>query len=421
MNRQYWVEAETAAGDVRPGGRVYVSGCLGEPTAILDAVERNSRLWREVRLTGALIPGVNTRDYCALGENTTVETIFALSAPGKSGPRGTVAILPFHYSSFWQWLSRPGGVDVAFFQVTPPRADGTVGLGPSVDFVPAVLESGCRAYGVVNRHLPDAVNGVRIPLERLRGLVAGDRKLPAYGPGRGDAATRRIAERICSLLPEACTLQLGLGRAQGAVLEALGARTSLGFHGGMISQAMLPALDAGIFSRGVVTGVALGNADFIAAAARRSDIAFRPVRDTHGIDALAAVDRFVAVNSVLSVDLFGQANVEMMGHRQVSGHGGLVDFMRGAMRSPGGRSVLAIPATARNGTLSRIVPELSSPVSVARSDVDMVVSEYGVAELRDAGVEDRAERLIAIAAPAFREGLADAWKRMQQDGEGRNR
>jgi acyl-CoA hydrolase len=134
---------------------------------------------------------------------------------------------------------------------------------------------------------------------------------------------------------------------------------------------------------------------------------FRPVGETHALATLAACAGFVSVNSVLEVDLTGQANAEALGGRQISGQSGLVDFLRGARASDGGRAILALPATAAGGRKSRIVPRLAAgtPVTVARGDVDLVVTEYGVADLREAGLAERARRLTAIAAPAFRDGL----------------
>jgi acyl-CoA hydrolase len=165
----------------------------------------------------------------------------------------------------------------------------------------------------------------------------------------------------------------------------------------------LAALDADVFSRGVTTGVAIGDQDFYEEVSSRENIHFAPVGKTHSISTLANISQFISINSVVEVDLLGQANCDHIDGRQISGHGGLVDFMRGSRVSDGGRAVLVLPETTSNGCVSRIVPPLEAgvTVSVSRSDTDIIVTKYGVADLREASIDQRAERLIAIAAPQF--------------------
>jgi acyl-CoA hydrolase len=178
----------------------------------------------------------------------------------------------------------------------------------------------------------------------------------------------------------------------------------------MISEGVLEAVEAGGFRRGVTTGVALGSRAFYDRLGRAGQVRFAPVEQTHGIGFLSAIPRMTCVNSCLEVDLTGQVNVEYLNGTQNSGQGGMIDFIRGARASLGGLAITALPSTARRGTVSRIVPQLAqgTPVSVARSDVDVVVTEYGVADLREADIDTRRALLIAIADPAFRDDLMRA-------------
>jgi acyl-CoA hydrolase len=163
-----------------------------------------------------------------------------------------------------------------------------------------------------------------------------------------------------------------------------------------------------------VTGLALGSAAFYRFLVESDLIAFADTRMTHGAAALSTVDRFTSINSALEIDLFGQANIEWRGERLVSGVGGAPDFVRAARRSPGGRSIIALASTAGGGKIARIVPRLASPtVSISRSDVDTVVTEFGVAALADRSMDERAEALIAIAHPDHRAALADDWGRLR--------
>jgi len=410
------LSAGDAAALAAPGSRLYVAGCCGEPGAILDAVAKDPELWRDVEVLGAFIPGVNRRDLSALGRNTVARTIFATEGlrPGRSA--GKVAIWPAHYTELYRHLATPGAIDIAFFQVPPPRADGTVGFGLAADFSPAPVAAGARLVGLINPAMPDVADGPRLPIDRFEAFVEAEQALIVYDSGRRDPVIDAIGARIAGLVREGDTIQLGLGKMQQAVLEALGDHRDLGFHSGMISDPILPLLDGNVFSRGLTTGVALGSPALYERVATARQLRFRPVGETHAIGQLSRIERFISINSVIEVDLFGQANAETLGGRQVSGLGGMVDFVRGARSSPGGRSILALPATAEGGERSRILAALPAgvPAGVSRADIDCVVTEHGVAELRGASVAERAERLIAIAAPAFRDALSSEWDVLQR-------
>jgi len=156
-----------------------------------------------------------------------------------------------------------------------------------------------------------------------------------------------------------------------------------------------------------VTGMALGSAALLEWLARRGDVAFRGADHTHEVRVIRDIPNFVSINSAVEIDLVGQVNAERVGGRQISGTGGSVDFMRAAKASKGGRSIVAMTATARGGSVSRIVPRVDL-VTALRTDIDLVVTEYGVADLKHASTAARVDALIEIAAPAFREGLRAA-------------
>lgn len=422
MARGGYMALRDAARMAPRGGRVLLGAAACLPRALLDAVRDEPALWRDIVVTGSFVPGVNDDDFCAIGENTRVEAIFVTRGVARGFETGRAAHLPMHYSSFWARLARPGTVDAVIVATPPPRADGTIGLGVSADFAPAGIAAGATLIGVVNPAIPDAVDGPRYPLSRFAALAEGEAELPVYDPGAPDAVSRAIAERVVALMRPDDTLQLGLGKLQAAILERLGETdlTGLAFHAGGICGPLAPLLEAGRFPRGVTTGVAVGPTGFHARVAARRDVRFAPVGETHAAATLAALPGFLAVNFCLEVDMAGQVNAESVDGRPVSGHGGLADFLRGARLSPGGRSVIALPATARGGALSRIVPALAcgTAVSAARADVDYVVTEFGTADLREASSAQRAERLVAIAAPDHRDRLWARWEDMQRRNRG---
>lgn len=412
------LSAAEAAALAAPGARLYVAGCCGEPGAILEAVAADPELWHGVELLGAYIPGVNRRDLSAIGRGTTARSIFATEGLRPERSAGRVSIWPAHYTELYRRLAGPGAVDIAYFQVPPPRDDGTVGFGIAADFSPAPASGGARLVGVINPAMPDVADGPRLPVERFAAFVEAEAPLISYDSGRRDPVIDAIGVRIAGLIREGDTIQLGLGKMQQAVLDALAGHRGLGFHSGMISDPILPLIDRGVFEKGITTGVALGSAALYERVRRLPQLRFRPVGETHAIGHLSRIERFISINSVIEVDLFGQANAEILGGRQVSGLGGMVDFVRGARASSGGRSLLALPATAEGGRRSRILAALPAgvPAGVSRSDVDCVVTEHGVADLRGASVAERAERLIAIAAPPFRDALAAEWESLQRAG-----
>lgn len=401
-----------AARLLRPGQRALIAGCGAEPAAVLRAVAAEPALWQGVHLTGAWIPGVNETAYGALGRGTVAETIFATAAL-RGDPR--LRHLPLHYTQFWDWLARPGVVDVVYARVPPMAADGSFGLGIASDFSMAAVGAGARLVGLISPAMPDLPGTPRLPAARFAALVADDTPLITYDAGPVDAATHAIAQNVLSLLRPGDTIQLGLGKVQAAVLGALttsGLR-DMGFHAGMISAPILPALRAGIFGRGVTSGVALGDAAFYAALMQHP-VNWSTVEETHSLSRLAAIPDFVSINSILEIDLGGQANAETLGGRQISGQGGLVDFLRGARASAGGRAILALSSTAAQGRVSRIVPRLAAgaTVTVPRAEADIVVTEHGIARLSDLSLAERAAAMIALAAPQHRDTLAQSFSQI---------
>lgn len=401
------------ARSLSPGRRLYVAGCAGQPDAVLDALAAHPEALAGAALVGVWIPGVLGRDFCALSPDLTVETIF-LSPELRAGfTAGRVKHRPLHYSDAYAWLSGPAGVDVALFRIAPPR-EGIVSLGLAHDFSPALFTSGAELVGVVDPALPFVPDGVTLPLTRFAALVEGSSPLPDLPEATPSPALAAMAAHAAGLIADGDTVQAGIGPAAAAVLRALSSHRRLVLHAGMLADAGLDLLASGAALR-ATAGVWLGSAARVAELAEERRIAWRPVGYTHDIRTLSAFRRFIAINTAVEVDLFGQTNSEVIGGRQVSGHGGAADFARGARRSPGGRSLVVLTATAGNGA-SRIVPVLGRgvPSTLTRADADVVVTEHGIAELRHADLDTRAERLIAIAAPQHRHQLAEEWRAIRR-------
>jgi 4-hydroxybutyrate CoA-transferase len=402
---------------LRPGMTVFVQGASGQPTALVDAIAAAPEASDGVHYVGCFIPGVNAIDPASFHATARLTSFFVFGDIARSHAAGKVRFLPLHYSGIWGYLAGLE-IDLALIQVTPPDRSGHCSLGVSVHFVPAVLDRVKMLVAEVNTAMPRPANSYEIPYDGLDYVVETDRPLVALATGGLPPESHRIGTHVAGLIDDGDTIQIGIGKVPTAVLASLRDRRELGLHGGLVSNEVADLHEAGVLTGArkshdpglMVCTAALGGPRVYDWAGRCPALRFAPVSYTHDVRVISRIDNFVAINSVLSIDLTGQANAEMLGGRQVSGAGGLPDFVRGARLAKGGRAILALPSTA-GGKSSRIVPRLGEcdAVSCPRADADIVVTEHGVARLRDKSVDERAEALIAIADPAFRDGLVDRW------------
>lgn len=395
------------------GARVYIAGCSGEPLLFGEAMRLQPALARGLVFHGIWIPGVNRTDYAGLDGTSRAETIFLSPDIQSSFAAGRVDFLPLSYAQAFRRLEN-APIAAALVQTSAPDAKGRVSIGVSADFSPAVLgRPDVVKIAHVNPAMPAPAASLSYALAAFDAVVEAARPLLAYAPQTPGPVFDAIARHVASLIGDGATVQFGLGNVQLSVLRALAGRRKLNIHSGMVSDGVLGLLEAGAIEArpgAVTTGVALGTDRLYAAAAADFRFRFAPVSYTHAQEVLTRIPDFVAINSVIEVDLFGQANAEFVDGRQISGAGGLVDFLRGAGGAYGGKPVVALASTAKSGAVSRIVPQLEAPaVSVARADMGFVVTEYGVADLRGLSVEARARALIAIAHPDWRRRLEAAW------------
>jgi acyl-CoA hydrolase len=243
-------------------------------------------------------------------------------------------------------------------------------------------------------------------------------------PAAIGAVEEAVARHITDYIGDGTVLQIGIGAVPDAVVRLLRDRRDLGVHSGMMGDGLVGLVEAGVITNarkridpGVsITGALIGTRRLYDFAHRNPALRMCPTSYTHDAAVLAQLDNLVTLNSALEVDLTGQVNAEQSGESYIGGTGGQVDFVRAGLRSPGGRSIIALPATARNGTVSRITAALSGPVTTARTEVDLVVTEYGAAELAGKSLAERARRLIGIAHPGFRDELARTARLIEKRG-----
>jgi acyl-CoA hydrolase len=309
-------------------------------------------------------------------------------------------------------------IDVALIQVSPPDRLGFVSLGVSVDIVRAAVDTADLILAEVNPNMPRTLGDSFLHVNRIAQLVPVDVPLPERVPEPLDDVCREIGRNVASLIPDGATLQMGIGKIPDATLAALTDRRDLGIHTEMLSDGVMHLTEAGIingrrktFLPGkIVTSFIMGTRRLYEWVHDNPQIEMRPSGFTNDPFQIARNDQMVAINSALAVDLTGQVAADTVRGRFFSGIGGQVDFIRGAARSHGGRPIIALPATARAGTVSRIQPifEEGAGVVTSRGDIHYVVTEYGIADLWGRNIRQRTEALIGIAHPDFRGELLAA-------------
>ena len=398
----------------RPGTSVYLPGATGESLALAEALAADPDRLRGVHVTSCLIPGMNAVDYAGLTPDARLTTFMLPPAARASFAQGKVDLLPIAYSGIARHIAG-AGFDIAVAHVAPADATGRASFGIAADFSPIAWGAARQRIAIVNPRMPTMRQGPSIALAEADLVIEIDGPLVEVAPARPDATAQAIAGHVAALIPDGAAIQVGIGGAPAALWAALADHRGLRLRSGLASEELLMLADRGALAAdGHLTGIAAGSEAFYRALAERGLIRFSDTRETHDVGVIGREERFFAANSALEVDLFGQVNLEWQGGRPVSGVGGAPDFAAGGIASPGGRSITMLPATARGGTISRIVPRLSGPaVSLPRNLSDLVVTEHGVADLRAASLDKRAEALIAIADPAMRDALATAWSSLR--------
>jgi len=395
---------------MRPGDLVVWGQGCAEPLSLTEALAGQRDQLGGVRcFTGV------SRSPTVRAENCDYLSFVSYTAAGANralADAGVLEILPVHYSELPRVLAEgPLRADVLVLSLPPAGPDGTFGLGLGADYVATLIGRARTVIGEVNDQVPDIGCDRRLRRDEIDVLVHVSRPLPEYplAPARG--VEDAIAGYIAGLIPDGATIQLGIGSIPSAVASRLRGHRDLGVHSGVITDAVADLIAAGVVTGArksldpgiVVTGFLMGSRALISLAAANRSTELRDTRYTHDPAVLAAQRRLVAINSATEVDLTGQVNSETAAGRYVGAVGGATDFLRGAARSDGGVPVIALPSTA--GPASRIVAHLSGPVSQARADAGVIVTEYGVADLRGLTLSERRERMLAIAHPDHRAAL----------------
>jgi len=408
--------AERAVEAVHSGDRVWIHEGCATPEILIEALLKRARELRHVEINHMLTLG--SAEYTQpeyeghfrhnglfLGEN-----VRAAIAEGRAD---YTPIFLHEIEELFSSGAMP--LDVAFIQVSPPDEHGYVSLGVGIDCT--LTAARCARYVIaeVNQQMPRTLGDTFLHISKISAIVETSHPLPELQSHPFSPLQRRIAENVASLVPNGATLQIGIGGIPDAVLACLRDRKDLGIHSEMCTDGMIPLIEAGVITgerktihRGkVVAGFVLGTKKLFQFVHENPIFEFHPTAYTNDPFVIAQNEKMVAINSAIQVDLTGQVCADSIGTRPYSGFGGQVDFIRGAARSKGGKPIIALPSTCKDGRVSRIAPVLDPGAGVvtSRADVHYVVTEHGIAYLHGKTLRQRAEALISIADPKFRDEL----------------
>ncbi len=396
-----------------PGLKVWVPTLSNESALLTEELRLDPERADGVTFAGVQFPGIDKTDYLAVHPRARLRGWF-MSAPLRRGLAEGRAELPSQdYLGVVRHLREDEPYDIAIAQLSLPDAQGWCSPGLAADFPPLVWKRAKRRVAHLNPRLPRLAAAFRVHRSEIDLAVEADMPLNDFGEPALRDIEKRIGAHVAGLVRDGDTLQFGIGGVPMSMAHALCHHRRLRFHGGMLPGAFGALWQAGAMDPDapIHTGVILGGPELRELAKALPRLELQDVGFTHDPARIAAIPRFIAVNGAVEVDLFGQVNAERANGLIQAGAGGLPAFAQGALASPGGRLVIALPAAAKGGSVSRIVPALGaqSLVTLPRQLADAVVTEHGLAQLRGLSLHARAEALIAIAEPSHRPALAEAW------------
>ncbi len=401
---------------IRAGDTIFVGQGTAEAQTLTEAlVRQRAQIGRTKLFLGPVFSGTwqpeqaDYFDFISYG---------ALGANQRLARAGLLQVVPSHMSQLPGLIgSGTLPADVVLIQLSPPNDNGEYSFGLANDYLIDAMRRARVVIAEVNDQVPWTYGSEQLSQLRIDCLVRTSRPLLEMKAAPIGEIERRIGSHAAQFIGDGAVLETGIGAIPDAILSALYDRRDLGVHSGMIGDSIAALMAAGVVTnarktidRGFSTaGVLFGTRHLYDFAHANPKLRLCPVRHTHDVQTMGALDNFVAVNSAIEVDLTGQVNAEMIGDDYIGAIGGQVDFIRGAWRSRGGRSIIALPAAAKGNSLSRVVARFAAGVTTTpRSDADIIVTEWGAAELRGQTLAERMRRMIGIAHPDFREELARA-------------
>jgi acyl-CoA hydrolase len=414
---------EEAIGLLRDGDFIIVPTGVGEPPALLTALSKQRQRFRDVKVAQILA----LRKYGYIDpetvENVRHVAFFYGGATRAGGQEGWIDFLPNYFSEIPAMILRKQiPADVVFSMASPMDENGNFSLSLGADYTMAALTMARVVVLEVNPNVPFTSGNCLVHVSQVSALVESDEPLLEVGLPKIGPVQEAIGKYVADMIDDGSTLQIGYGGIPDAVVMQLTHKHDLGIHTEMIGDGILTLLEAGAVTNRkknylpgkMVATFALGSQKLYRFMHRNPMLEMHPVDYTNDPMLAGLNDNLVAINATLQIDLLGQCGSESLGARPYSGTGGQSDFVRAANRSQGGKAFIVLPSTAKDDSISRIVPALTAGthVTTSKNDINYVVTEFGVAQLRGKSAKKRAEALIAIAHPDFRDELSASARKL---------
>jgi acyl-CoA hydrolase len=410
------VSADEAVARVQSGERVYIHNGCAEPVELVQALTRRGPSLLDVEVIHLATMGIADYSLPEYEGHFRTNALFIGGNVRRAVQEGRGDYTPVFLSEIEGLISSGAlPIDVALLQCTPPDSYGFMSFGPSIDITTAVAQHARCVIVEINDQMPRTLGNAFLHVSRVDSFIETSHPLAEYPQHQVTDQHRAIARNIAALIPDGATIQTGIGGIPEATLALLGNHKDLGIHSEMVPDGAIDLIRAGVVNgerktlhpNKIITGFVLGSKRLFDFIGNNPMFEFHPTSYCNDPFVIARNDRMVAINSAIEVDLTGQVCSDSMGQTMYSGIGGQVDFLRGAARSKGGIPIIALPSTAKNGTVSRIATTLQPGAGVvtSRGDVQYVVTEHGVAYLHGKTLRQRVEALIQVADPAFRAQL----------------
>lgn len=405
---------------IQPGCHIFVGTACGEPTylvkSLINYVRENPKAFFDAEVLQVVTLGVAPYSDEKFKDNFRHNTFFVGKSSRDAVNNGLADYTPIFLSQVPELIYRKLiPIDVALIQVSLPDSHGFMSLGISVDIVKAAVDKASLVIAQVNAYMPRVHGDTFVHIDDIDYLVPYDEPLLEYRLTVADDIAERIGRNVSKIIKDGDTLQVGYGSIPNAILAHLKDKNDLGIHTELLTEGVVDLMKLGVVNNSkkelnkgkTVAAFCMANKEVYEYLHDNPAFEFRPINYTNNPLNISRNKNMVAINSALEIDLTGQATAESLGKIFYSGVGGQADFMRGAVLSVGGRTILALQSTAKNGEVSRIVPFLKegAGITLARGDVHYVVTEYGIAYLHGKNIRERAIELISIAHPKFREWL----------------
>ena len=417
--------AAQAAARIASGSGIWIDIGVSQPKELMAALGRRAAAGEVQDLTVHTLLDVYEMPWYSGDNPTGIRGVswFSGGFARQAVNRGIADVMPCYYRDIPSLAAEYGAIDCICLAASPMDSHGYFSLGPTSSAIEEVLGSAKQIILEVNRQMPRALRGATVHISEVSALCESDYPLPVAASAAPDEVSEKIGGYIADEIPDGATIQLGIGAIPDAVGTALKSKHHLGIHTELFTDSMVELIACGaadnsrkpLHRNRSVAAFAYGSKRIYDYVDDNPAVELLPVSYVNDPKTIAAHPDFISVNSAIEVDFFGQVCAESAGTRLISGTGGQADYVRGAVLSPGGKSFIAFPSTAKDGSVSRICSTLSdgAVVSTGKNDVDYIVTEYGIAKLRGKTLSQRTKALIGLAHPKFRDALVyEAKKRL---------